>query len=64
MTDPPSYDERRIEQEILVETAAVLTSLAQEFIDITTVATPAGVKLFKHGLTGRTLRVTAEWLEP
>ena len=49
----------RLEREVAVETANMLIRLAQEFIDVTAIDTPAGTKLFKHALTSRTLRTKA-----
>ena len=53
----------RLELEVADATVDAARRLAYEFIEVTNIDTPAGVRLLKHALTGRTLRVTAEWLE-
>jgi len=53
-----------LKEEIADEVESLARIMAREFIDVTLMNTPAGVRLLKHTLTGRTLRVTAEWIEP
>ena len=41
--------------------ASVLSRMAQEFIDVSSISTPPGRKELVHALTGKRLTIRADW---
>ncbi len=58
---------RRVADEIERQQAAsfdeILSSLATEFVEMTSIGTPIKERHFNHSLTGKTLVVSAKWLD-
>lgn len=52
---------KEIEAATDAEVASIVSRMAQQFVDVSNIATPKGQREFVHTLTGKKLTVRADW---